>query len=280
MDTYYPVVSWTTVRLLLVLSKTLNLQTRQVDYVQAFPQAPLKEDVYMDIPSGFYYGDPLASKSKYVMRLKKNLYGLKQAAMNWYYKLRDGLIERGFKESKIDPCLFVKDDIICLIYVDDTIFFAKDQTIIQNMIESLQKDFDLTDEGDVDAFLGVKFDNLPDGQIKMTQTGLIEQILKDVGIQNESKAHSTPTLSEPLLPNEGASPFEAKWSYRSLVGKLSYLAKNTRPDIEYAVHQCACYQSNPNKAHENAIKRICHYLLKTKDQGITFTPTDDLTKIT
>ena len=46
------------------------------------------------------------------------------------------------------------------------------------------------------------------------------------------------------------------------------------------MHQCARYQSNPNKAHENAIKRICRYLLKTKDQGITFTPTDDLTKIT
>ena len=120
-----------------------------------------------------------------------------------------------------------------------------------------KKDFDLTDEGDVDAFLGVQFDNLPDGKIKMTQTGLIEQILKDVGIQNESKAHSTPTLSEPLLPNEVASPFESKWSYRSLVGKLSYLAKNTRPDIEYAVHQCARYQSKPNKTHENAIKRIC-----------------------
>ena len=52
----------------------------------------------MDIPSGFYYGDTQTSKSNYVMRLKKNLYGLKQAAMNWYYKLRDGLIERGFKE--------------------------------------------------------------------------------------------------------------------------------------------------------------------------------------
>ena len=100
MDTYSPVVSWTTVRLLLVLSKTLNLKTRQVDCVQAFPQAPLEEDVYMDIPSGFYYGYPQTSKYKYVMRLKKNLYGLKQASMNWYYKLRDGLIERGFTESK------------------------------------------------------------------------------------------------------------------------------------------------------------------------------------
>ena len=114
----------------------------------------------------------------------------------------------------------------------------------------------------------------------MTQTGLIEQILIDVGIQKESKAHSTPTLSEPLLPNEGASPFEAQWSYRSLAGKLSYLAKNTRLDIEYAVHQCARYQSNPNKSHENAIKCICRYLLKTKDQGITFTPTNHLTKVT
>ena len=76
----------------------------------------------------------------------------------------------------------------------------------------------------------------------MKQTGLIEQILKYVWIRNESKAHSNPTLLEPLWPNEGASPFEAKWSYRSLVGKLSYLAKKTRTDIEYAVHQCARYQ--------------------------------------
>ena len=45
MDTYSPVVSWTTVRILLVLSKTLNLQTRKVDYVQALPQKQIKEDV-------------------------------------------------------------------------------------------------------------------------------------------------------------------------------------------------------------------------------------------
>ena len=37
---------------------------------------------------------------------------------------------------------------------------------------------------------------------------------------------------------------------------------------------------NPKKTHENAIEHICYYLLKNKDQGITFTPTNDLKKIT
>ena len=45
MDTYSPLVSWTTVQLLLVLSITLNLQTRQVDYVQIFSQAVIDEDI-------------------------------------------------------------------------------------------------------------------------------------------------------------------------------------------------------------------------------------------
>ena len=80
-------VSWTTVRLLLILSKILKLETRQVDYVQAFPQADLDEDVFMEIPSGFYYEDPRTSKKKYCLKLLKNLYGLRQAAMNWYFKL-------------------------------------------------------------------------------------------------------------------------------------------------------------------------------------------------
>jgi len=279
-ETFSPVVSWTTVRLLLILSNLLGLKTRQVDYVQAFPQAELEEDVYMKIPNGFYYEDPNNSNKKYCLKLKKNLYGLKQAAMNWYFKLRDGLLARGFKQSLIDPCLFIKDDIICLIYVDDTIFFAKNQEIIDDMISNLKKDFDLTDEGDVDAFLGVQFDYLEDGQIKMSQTGLIQQILKDVGIENDSKCHDTPAVTEPLKRHEDAQPFNASWEYRSVLGKLAYLAKNTRPDIEYAVHQCARYQNDPKIPHGNAVKRICRYLLKTKDKGITFKPSGNLTDIT
>ena len=91
----------------------------------------------MRIPVGFHYKDPLENRDKYVLRLKKNFYGLKQAAMNWYHKLRDGLLARGYKQSSVDPCLFIKDDVLCLIYVDDTIFFAKDQSLIDREITDL-----------------------------------------------------------------------------------------------------------------------------------------------
>ena len=62
---------------------------------------------------------------------------------------------RGYSQSSVDPCLFIKDEVLCLIYVDDTIFFAKDQKLIDREITDLKRDFELTDEGEVDAFLGI-----------------------------------------------------------------------------------------------------------------------------
>ena len=55
---------------------------------------------------------------------------------------------------------------------------------------------------------------------------------------------------------------------------LTYLARNTRPAIEYAVHQCARFKYNPSKPHTNAIK-----LVGTQDKGLSFKPTDDLSNI-
>ena len=57
---------------------------------------------------------------------------------------------------------------------------------------------------------------------------------------------------------------------------LTYLARNTRPDLEYAVHQCARFQCDPREPHANAIKRIGRYLIGTKDKGVSFTPSKDL----
>jgi hypothetical protein len=52
------------------------------------------------------------------------------------------------------------------------------------------------------------------------------------------------------------------------VGKLNFLEKSTRPEIAYAVHQCARFSSNPKKSHANAIKYLCRYLMGTKDKGL------------
>jgi Reverse transcriptase (RNA-dependent DNA polymerase). len=174
-DTYSPVVSWTTVRLLLILSKLLNLSSRKVDYVQAFPQVPLEdEDVYMELPAGYTVK---SANKNVVLKLKKNLYGLKQAAYNWHELLKSGLLKLGFKQSQVEPCLFMKQDIVCLLYVDDTLFFSTDDKLIDKHISALQSlQFELTDEGDVDTFLGVKLTNNPDGSITMTQPAMTDQV--------------------------------------------------------------------------------------------------------
>ena len=122
-ETYSPVVSWTTVCILLILSVLLNLKTRQVDYVQAFPQAsmPEGENIFMEIPNG---NDTSTSRSTKVLKILQNIYGLKQAAFHWNELLTAGSIKLGFKQSQQDPCLFLNKDIICMLYIDDSIFLS------------------------------------------------------------------------------------------------------------------------------------------------------------
>ena len=241
----------------------------------AFPQAPLEDEVYMDLPKGVMSANQGAKN--YALRLRKNLYGLRQAAMNWFEHLKTGLIKRGFRQSTIDPCLFTKDDMILLVYVDDTLIFAKDQKVIQVLIESLRSEFDLTDEGDnVKQFLGVKISHHKDGSIEMTQPHLTQQVINQLGLTHDCKMHDTPADVRGIdeVNDSSANAEKARensnWNYRSVIGQLLYLANNTRPDIACAVHQCARASENPKAIHRIAVKRIGRYLKRTADKGIIF----------
>jgi hypothetical protein len=66
--------------------------------------------------------------------------------------------------------------------------------------------------------------------------------------------------------------FDEHWEYRSVIGKLNFLEKSTRPDIAYAVHQCARFSANPKKSHALAIQHIVRYLVGTKDKGLLLNP--------
>ena len=72
-----------------------------------------------------------------VLKLKKSLYGLKQSPRTFYQHLSQGLISRGLKMSAIDPCLFMKNRTVCVIYVDDTIFTGPSQELIDREIKLL-----------------------------------------------------------------------------------------------------------------------------------------------
>ena len=108
--------------MLLIETLSRNWTTRQVDFTNAFAQGELSDIVYIDPPKGFEGKD---GQNK-VLRLIKSLYGLRQSAKTFFEKLKDGLEERGFKQSNHDPWLFMKKDLMCVIYVDDAIFSGPD----------------------------------------------------------------------------------------------------------------------------------------------------------
>ena len=99
-----------TVRLILDIDKLHKLDSKAIDFVLAFPQADLEEDIWMKIPIGFQVDGQTEANSdrQYVLKLNKNLYGLKQGSYNWYEKLKKSLVERGFKPADIDPCLYIE----------------------------------------------------------------------------------------------------------------------------------------------------------------------------
>jgi len=272
-ETYAPVVNWISVRLLTVLSLIHNLETKSIDFVLAFPQATLERYVFMKLPYGFEYGQ----REKYVLKLKKSLYGLSDASYNWFNKLKEGLESEGYVRSEVDQCVFLREDSVILVYVDDMIALLKDKKTLEKLVASLkEKDFILTDEGSLDKYLGVDVKKKKDGGLELVQPFLIERILTLLGIKDDKMHNSKPTPAvRPLLNKDlNGEKRENSWNYRTAIGMLTYLQGTTRPDISMPVHQCARFSVNPMLSHERAVKRIGKYLLGTKDHGIAFKPND------
>lgn len=105
---------------------------------------------------------------------------------------------------------------------------------------------------------------------------MIERVLQIVGLdtdRNDVKLHDSPADSSKLLDNDpNAKSRVQKWNYRSAVGCLSYIQSMIRPDITMSVQQAARFCINPSREHEEAVKRICRYLLSTRERGIVMKP--------
>jgi hypothetical protein len=131
----------------------------------------------MELPTGIVVSGKSDKSRAYVLKLKKSLYGLKQASLNWFKKLKLGLIDCGFTPSEINPCLYLKENMVLLIYLDDCIIISPLKESINRLILSMQsspENFKLTDEGDVNKFWGVVITRLDDNSFELSQPFLID----------------------------------------------------------------------------------------------------------
>jgi hypothetical protein len=158
------------------------------------------------------------------------------------------------------------------VYVDDCLFFGPDASKIESFISELEHDgMSLTREDDAFNFLGVEVIRHDNGTTELLQKGLIEKVLKTMGM-NDAKQKKTPAGRVPLGTDAQGDPFHEDWEYASVIGMMLYLSSNSRPDIQFAVHQCARFTHSPRASHAEAVKRIARYLAGTRDRGLTFTP--------
>ena len=81
-EMYSPVVNMLSIRLLLAIAHIHGLDSKSIDFVSAFPQADIDIDIWMEIPEGMEPLGDEVNRRKYVLKLNKSLYWLKQASHN------------------------------------------------------------------------------------------------------------------------------------------------------------------------------------------------------
>jgi hypothetical protein len=132
------VVAWPTTRFFLTQALFRNWKTKQIDFVLAFPLAPVERDLYMEIPKGIRV-DGAEDGEEYVLQLVRNLYGQKQTGRVWYQYLVDSLQEIGFTRSSVDECVFYYNKSVLLVYVDDSILMGPDDNELAFLLQEVHK---------------------------------------------------------------------------------------------------------------------------------------------
>ncbi|GJU76430.1 ribonuclease H-like domain-containing protein [Tanacetum coccineum] len=204
----------------------------------------------------------------HVCRLRRSLYGLKQAPRAWFQHFAGYAIRAGFYHSRCDSSLFIyrqrSQVAYLLLYVDDIILTASCTTLLQQLIDSLHREFDMTDLGALNYFLGISVVRHSTG-LFLSQRKYALQLLERAHMVNCNPSR-TPVDTESKLVQNGVL-VQDPTMYQSLAGGLQYLTF-TRPDLSYAVQQICLYMHDPREPHLVALKRILRYVHGTLDLGL------------
>ncbi|CAL1361098.1 unnamed protein product [Linum trigynum] len=273
-DTFAPVVKMSTIRLFLAIVASQNWHIQQLDVNNAFLHGDLDQEVYMMLPPG--YVPPPGLKNP-VCRLKKSIYGLKQASRQWFTKLAEKLQSQGYIASKVDHSLFYKQSgssyTCILVYVDDLVIGGTDIGEIEHLKSFLHQTFSIKDMGDLKFFMGIEVARSKKG-IHISQRKYTLEILEEADLLN-CKPVTTLMDYKLHLSAEHSDPFPNPEAYRRLVGKLIYLT-TTRLDISYATQQVSQYMSNLSNSHYKAVPRILRYLKSAPTSGLFFSSNSNL----
>ncbi|CAL1680763.1 unnamed protein product [Lasius platythorax] len=295
-ETFAPVARSGSIRLMASLAARYDMKIFQLDVATAYLNGFLEEDVLMEPLKelkrllktiiNFEKIDNIRRKAEKMLsevaagdkvcKLKKALYGLRQAGRSWYLTFDKVLKEHGVVPTNADTCLYHigkgENIVLIAVYVDDVLIASRNQEEIDRIITSISKRFTIRNLGEVQQCLGIEFSR-EGNNITLSQRGYIREILERFGMSDCNP------ISTPVDPNikldkaeKISSSDEEDLPYRELVGCLTYLASFTRPDISFAAGYLGQYNNCFDESHWKAAKRVLRYLKGTMDFGLTYYP--------
>jgi transposase InsO family protein len=265
-ETYAPVGRTTSLRILLTIAATQDLEILQADVEGAYLNGNLDVDIYMEYPEGVK-----PKKGCDGLLLKKSLYGLKQSGRTWWIEMGTKLAKLGFKRLESDWGLYTrprnqKDGlIIILVYVDDFIIAGDSKREINSLLDKLKSFWKLSEMGEVSTILGMKVTrDRKARKIWITQPAYVDRLLERFPEHSKYRNWAAPIGQTAIVNDEPA----ALTPYQEIVGCLQWLAGCTRPDISYTASMLARYSNSPTEAHWEMALRATSYLARTREKGL------------
>lgn len=255
-ETYSPVVSNNTIRLIFALGSKNQYKITKFDVKTAFLHGNLDQEVYMWLPEGCK-----AAEGDMICKLNKCLYGLKQSPLKWYETLTNFLVEAGLKQIIGERCVFISEnsDLILAFHIDDGFLLSRDESQKQKLLDGLEREFKITVVCNPRDFLGMEICK-GNNELTVSQGKYVKQVVQKFNM-NDSQFKSTPIVTQDR-PNAGKAieNLNPIFPFRQAVGSILYAASKTRPDIAYAVNVVSRYLENPTEHDVQNVKRILRYL--------------------
>jgi transposase InsO family protein len=266
-ETFAPTMHKSSLLTLLAIAAQEDLEVDHLDIKTAFLNGELEEEIYMQPPEGFP-----PKEAGNVWKLKKSIYGLKQAARMWYKKFKSSLDEMGFQRTNSDHAVFTRrtGGFACVAFhVDDTLIITRDEAMKSRVKEEISHHFETKDLGKVKLFCGFEITRDRSARtITVGQERYNKIILERFGLEN-ARPVTTPMAINLQLERQENATIDVHL-YQSMLGSLMYAAVGTRPDISFAVNTLAQHASAPGEEHLRALKRIFQYLIGTKSYKLVF----------
>ena len=295
-ETFAPVARIESLRMLAAIAVKSNLEIHQLDIVTAYLNGDIDTNIYMRTPA--LLQECLAElartekepsmlskvtsmlkalvEGEKVCKLRKALYGLRQAGRQWHTKIDSALKEVGMHPTNGDPCVYVdrsRDEVTyLLLYVDDILIASRNPARVNEIKSFLSSRFDVKDIGKVSYCLGIEVEQTL-GKITLSQRGFVRRILERFGM-TDCKPVGTPMALGGKLEEALNTIKTESFPYREIIGALMYLSVGTRPDIAHAVNYLSQFNNNHDDRHWKAAKRILRYLKGTIDKGLVYQQDD------